>query len=257
MDKKILILKNDRVGDFFHSLRNIEHLRSHFSEHVTDIYLSEINIRFASVLPKEKLNIIQVNYNLSFIEKFNLFLKLFRNDYEYVFILSPKNFYFFLPIIFRNTKFLGICVDNEKRKRPSIFLRKYLFKYEVNNRSKNIRKKPIYDMEKKLLENIIPTIRNQIPYNEITNINIIPKKIFVLNIAKTSSTFEILLAKISVKLTMLATNIPNNSKVKKLNALEIIKNQNVIPAETANALNFDDERSITSHKLNSSINILT
>ena len=56
---------------------------------------------------------------------------------------------------------------------------------------------------------------------------------------------------------MLATNIPNNSKVKKLNALEIIKNQNVIPAETANALNFDDERSITSHKLNSSINILT
>ena len=84
-----------------------------------------------------------------------------------------------------------------------------------------------------------------------------PKNNFVLNIAKTSSTFEILLAKISVKLTMLATNIPNNSKVKKLNALEIIKNQNVIPAETANALNFDDERSITSHKLNSSINILT
>ena len=42
MDKKILILKNDRVGDFFHSLRNIEHLRNHFSEHITDIYLSEI-----------------------------------------------------------------------------------------------------------------------------------------------------------------------------------------------------------------------
>ena len=90
------------------------------------------------VLSQEKLNIIQVNYNLSFIEKFNLFLKLFRNDYEYVFILSPKNFYFFLPIVFRNTKFLGICVDNEKRKRPSIFLRKYLFKYEVNNRSKKV-----------------------------------------------------------------------------------------------------------------------
>ena len=50
MDKKILILKNDRVGDFFHSLRNIENLRSHFSEHITDIYLSKINIRFASAL---------------------------------------------------------------------------------------------------------------------------------------------------------------------------------------------------------------
>jgi ADP-heptose:LPS heptosyltransferase len=95
MDKKILILKNDRVGDFFHSLRNIEHLRNHFSEHITDIYLSEINVRFASVLSQSKLNIMQVNYNLSFIEKFNLFLKLCINKYEYVFILSPKNFYFF------------------------------------------------------------------------------------------------------------------------------------------------------------------
>ena len=95
MDKKILILKNDRVGDFFHSLRNIEHLRNHFSEHITDIYLSEINIRFASVLSQDKLNIIQVNYNLSFIEKFNLFLKLFRNDYEYVLYFHPKIFTFF------------------------------------------------------------------------------------------------------------------------------------------------------------------
>ncbi len=167
MDKKILILKNDRVGDFFHSLRNIERLRNHFSEYIIDIYLSEINIRFASVLSQSKLNINQVNYNLSYIEKFNLFLKLFRNNYEYVFILSPKNFYFFLPIVFRNTKFLGICVDNEKRKRPRIFLRKYLFKYEVNNRSKNVRKNPIYDLEKKLLENVIKPTKYQIPYDEI------------------------------------------------------------------------------------------
>ena len=76
MDKKILILKNDRVGDFFHSLRNIEHLRNHFSDHITDIYLSEINIRFASVLSQDKLNIIKVNYNLSFIEKFKKVLNL-------------------------------------------------------------------------------------------------------------------------------------------------------------------------------------
>ena len=66
MDKKILILKNDRVGDFFHSLRNIEHLRNHFSEHVTDIYLSKINIRFASGLSQSKLNIIQVNYIIQY-----------------------------------------------------------------------------------------------------------------------------------------------------------------------------------------------
>ena len=167
MDKKILILKNDRVGDLFHSLRNIENLREYYSEYTTDIYLSKINIRFANILTQSKLNITEVNYRLTILEKFNLIIKLLINSYEYVLILSPKNFYFFLPIIFRNTKFLGICVDNETRKRPSIMLRKYLFKYEVNNRTKNIRKNPIYAMEKKLIENIIPPIKKQLPYSEI------------------------------------------------------------------------------------------
>ena len=167
MDKKILILKNDRVGDFFHSLRNIENLRKYFSEYTTDIYLSKINIRFSNILTQSKLNITEVNYRLTLFEKFNLIIKLMINRYEYVLILSPKNFYFFLPIIFRNTKFLGICVDNKMRKRPSIIFRKYLFKYQVNNRTKNIRKNPIYDMEKKLIENIIPPIKKQTPYSEI------------------------------------------------------------------------------------------
>ena len=42
MDKKILILKNDRVGDFFHSLRNIQLIREFYSNHKIEIYLSKI-----------------------------------------------------------------------------------------------------------------------------------------------------------------------------------------------------------------------
>ena len=128
MDKKILILKNDRVGDFFHSLRNIQHIKEYYSNYKIEIYLSKINIRFSRVLNSKELLLQEVNYNLSILEKLKLFYKLMQNDYEYVFILSPKNFYFYLPLIFRKIKFLALCVDGVKRKRPGTFLRKYLFK---------------------------------------------------------------------------------------------------------------------------------
>ena len=160
MDKKILILKNDRVGDFFHSLRNIKLIKDFYSNHKIEIYLSKINIRFSSVFNSKELILQEVSYNLSTLEKLKLFYKLMQNDYEYVFILSPKNFYFYLPLIFRKIKFLALCVDGKKRKRPNTFLRKYLFKFIVNDRSKNIKKLPIYEMEKKLLENIMPITKS-------------------------------------------------------------------------------------------------
>ena len=168
MDKKILILKNDRVGDFFHSLRNIELIREFFSNYKTEIYLSNINIRFASVLNPKGLILQKVNYNLSIKEKLNLLFKLMQNDYEYVFILSPKNFYFYLPFIYRKIKFLALCVDGKKRKRPSTFLRKYLYKYKINDRLKNINKLPIYEIEKKLLENIMPSNKSN-KFNNLHN----------------------------------------------------------------------------------------
>ena len=55
MDKKILILKNDRVGDFFHSLKNIQLIKDFYSNHKIEIYLSKINIRFSDVLTSKKL----------------------------------------------------------------------------------------------------------------------------------------------------------------------------------------------------------
>ena len=72
MDKKILILKNDRVGDLFHSLRNIEGLRSFFAEYKTDLYLSNVNFRFAKIVDHKNLNVKKVNLNLTIIDKTKL-----------------------------------------------------------------------------------------------------------------------------------------------------------------------------------------
>ncbi len=168
MDKKILILKNDRVGDLFHSLKNIEGLRNFFSEYKTDLYLSNVNFRFAKLIDHKNLNVKKVNLNLTIIDKTKLLFNLIVNKYSFIFILSPKSFYFFLPFIFRKTKFLAICVDGNIRKRPNNFLRKYLYKYVVNDRSANISKKPIYELENELI-NLVADIKSQKNINKIFN----------------------------------------------------------------------------------------
>jgi len=79
---------------------------------------------------------------------------------------------------------------------------------------------------------------------ETTNINKIPRNIFVLTMANTSRTFDTFIANIWVKIMIPAMNDNTASKENIPIALDIIKNQNDNPAETANALNLEDERSI-------------
>ena len=132
MKKNILILKNDRAGDLISSLRLIYKLRN--NETAINIYLSEYNYNFKFLL--KDFNIKKINNNLKIIDKFKIFFDLLKNNYDEVFILTPKNFYFFLPLLFRKIKFFAIVVNGKKRLRPSLFLRKYLYKYSIRNRSK-------------------------------------------------------------------------------------------------------------------------
>ena len=71
-----------------------------------------------------------------------------------------------------------------------------------------------------------------------------PRNIFVLTIAIKSRTLDILLAKIWV--TMHIQTITKNiiTKENRFKILDIMKNQNDIPAVTTNALNLGDDNSI-------------
>ena len=79
---------------------------------------------------------------------------------------------------------------------------------------------------------------------ETTNINKIPRNIFVLTMANTSRTFDTFIANTWVKIMIPAINDSIASIENIPVTLDIIKNQNDNPAETANALNLEDERSI-------------
>jgi len=131
MTKKILIFKNDRGGDLVSSIRLIYKLNK--NNNLT-IYLSNVNYSFNFLLTK--LQIKKINFNLNFIDKIKIFFDLVKNHYDEVYILSPKNFYFYMPILFRKTKFFAIVINGKKRNRPNLYLRKYLYKYEIAYRTK-------------------------------------------------------------------------------------------------------------------------
>ena len=161
MSDKILILKNDRAGDLFTSLKLISSLISRYSS--IKIYLSELNAGFSFFFINKKIKV--VNFNLTIIDKLFIFLDILLNNYKKVYILTPKSFYFILPFIFRNIKFYSIVYDSEKKLRPSKYLRKYLYKYKIIYRNK-INSKSYRDLQLDLLEN------NDIYDNDYLSLNI-------------------------------------------------------------------------------------
>ena len=147
--KKILILKNDRTGDLFVSLRAINSiLNKHFNDEIC-IFLSQINKKFAFLFPNLKKKIFSMNLN--FFEKINIFLYFLLNKIDTVYILTPKSFYYFLPLLFRKTKFFAITIK-AKRNRPSNFFLNYLYKYVVLDRINLKKRDSSYNIQKRLID---------------------------------------------------------------------------------------------------------
>jgi len=130
-----VVFKNDAVGDLVHSLSAINNIVSSNENKKVTIFLSNLSKKYSFLLDRSKVDIKILNYNLDIKEKIKLFSFLLTNKVNKVYILSPKSFYYFLPIFFRKIKFYAICINNIKNyKRPALFLRKFLFKYEINHR---------------------------------------------------------------------------------------------------------------------------
>ena len=182
MDKKILIFKNDRVGDLFHSIKGINSILHEHKDYKIEIILSKISKDISFLFDKNNIKIDIYNYDLNFYEKFKIINKVFFSNYEKIFILSPKNIYFYLPII-SNSKFYAVVVKDHKGNRPLKFLRNKLFKFEINDRTSKRINEGISTLTEKLCnENSIeyPNILNNKPLNsKLLNDNIYLFKNFV------------------------------------------------------------------------------
>ena len=146
--KKVLILKNDRVGDYFTSVNSINLIINKHKDRDIIIFLSKINFKFNFIFKELKIKIF--NYNLNVLEKIKILNYLIFNNISDIYILAPKNFYYILPFLFRRIRFHAVCIDSD-RNRPTNFFKKYLFNKETLYRRDNSKILSVY----KVLENLI------------------------------------------------------------------------------------------------------
>jgi len=130
---KILVLKNDRVGDLFNSLDGINSILKDNPNTKIEIVLSEVSKKLGFLFNINNVTVSYLPYHLTLADKFRLFIKILTTSFEKIYILSPKNFYYYLPF-FCSSKFYAITIKNSNRSRPFNFLLKKLFRYKVNNR---------------------------------------------------------------------------------------------------------------------------
>ena len=151
--KKILIFKNDRTGDLFVSLDAINSiLNKHYNDEIC-IFLSYINMKFSFLFPNINKKIFPMDLGL--LNKFYIFFYFLFNKIDSVYILTPKSFYYFLPLIFKKTKFFAITIKSE-RERPSKFFLPYLYRYVIIDRINLKKRNSSYNIQKKLInENFI------------------------------------------------------------------------------------------------------
>ncbi len=172
MINKVLILKNDRTGDLFVSLKAINKIiNKHYHEDI-NIILSDVNHKFSFLFPKLNKKIFSMN--LSLIEKIKIFIYLLLNDVTTVYILTPKNFYYYLPFFFRKIKFYGITIKSIKS-RPNSFLIRYLHKFVQLDRINIKKRKSSYEIQSELVN----TDLNKNYLNNYVSINhsfVYPKK---------------------------------------------------------------------------------
>ena len=166
--KNIIILKNDAVGDLVQSISSINNIIKHNIKNKIIIYLSERSKDFSFLVENDNVEIRIVNYDLSLIQKIKIFFQILLNKINSIYILTPKNFYFYLPLFFKNIKFYALCINSTKNyRRPSGFLRKFLYQYSVNDRETINKRKSTTDLQNDLT--------NDLNFNEKFILNNIPE----------------------------------------------------------------------------------
>ena len=116
-----VILKNDAVGDLAHSLKAIDNITK--ANNKVTIFLSKLSENYRFLVKKPNTEIKILNYNLTLVEKIKLIFFLFSNKADNVYILAPKNFYYFLPLIFKKTKFMQFVLMVLKITRDQLIIK--------------------------------------------------------------------------------------------------------------------------------------
>ena len=94
-NENIIILKNDRIGDLIPSVAAINLIINKNQDKKIIIYLSNINYKMKFLFEKKNVEVIEVKYSLSIINRISILLFFLMNKISKVYIMRPKNFFFY------------------------------------------------------------------------------------------------------------------------------------------------------------------
>ena len=154
MNEKIIVFKNEKIGDLIHSISAINYLINKNPTKEIVIYLSEYNQDMSFLFRYNNTNIRIISEKVSLKDKFNIFLSFLKENVKEVYIFKPSYFLFLLPILFlfKNINFYGVCVKKKNYFRPNKFLRRFLEYYVINDRGTNKIRKSIYNLNMNLVK---------------------------------------------------------------------------------------------------------
>ena len=98
--EEIVVFKNDRIGDLMTSVPALRILIKENKDKLITIFLSKINHKIRFLFENENVNIIITDYNPSLKDRLLIITYLIKKKISKVFIIRPKNFFFYLPLIF-------------------------------------------------------------------------------------------------------------------------------------------------------------
>ena len=173
--EKIIIFKNDATGDLIHSREAIYNISKSNLDKEIVLFLSIQSKNFDFLFDFENITFKNLNKKLSFFNRIYLFYYIFTNNIEEIFILTPKNFFFVLPIFFRKIRFYAICLnDINNYRRPNIFFRKFIYKFIINDRSAIYKRPSIENLQNQLIGEYFKH-KYSLNFRYTQNIKLIPK----------------------------------------------------------------------------------
>ncbi len=177
--ERIIIFKNDATGDLIHSREAIYNISISNPNKEIVLFLSINSKNFSFLFNNKNITIKTISNKLTIFERFFLFFYILKNNINEIFILTPKNFFFFLPVFFKKIKFYAICVnDLYNYKRPSDFLRKNLYKIVINDRSAIYKRPSIENLQNKLIGDY-HIQKYKLNFSQIANNNLIYQKDYI------------------------------------------------------------------------------
>ena len=186
MNEKIIIFKNDKIGDLIHAYNAIQNIINNNLDKQIIIFLSHYNSEMKFLFLNKNVEFHIISEKTNFFEKLKILYFFMVKNIKKTYIFKPSYFLFVLPFFFyfKKIKFYGICVNNINYYRPSLFLRKFLERFVVNDRGTKKIRKSINDLHMNLALNNNKTNYNLAILNKKKKPEVIKEDYYLIHFNK-------------------------------------------------------------------------